>query len=120
MERLGFVCQPHGFQLERGGHHVAHRVGQVEVPVAAYGKVPEDTTGRMVITVTKDEKLFIGSIPVTFDQLTQRIQLEFEANPKLRLLIRADGDVKYKVNQEITVACAEIGARDLIYSVFEE
>jgi biopolymer transport protein ExbD len=95
---------------------------KVEVPSAAYGKVPEDTTGRLMISVTKEEKYFIGSDPEPKDieQIKETIALWLDADPKLRILIRADGDVKYKVNEEITVACAEVGAQDLIYSVFEE
>ena len=95
---------------------------QVDVPTAAYGKVPEDTTGRLMISVTKDEKYFIGSDPEpkTIEQITLRIEQEINADPKLRDLIRSDGETKYKVNEKITVACAEVGAQDLIYSVFEE
>ncbi|MDF7808165.1 biopolymer transporter ExbD [Pontiellaceae bacterium B12219] len=95
---------------------------QVDVPTAAYGKVPEDTTGRLMISVTKDEKYFIGSDPEpkTIEQITLRIEQEINADPKLRVLIRSDGETKYKVNEKITVACAEVGAQDLIYSVFEE
>ena len=95
---------------------------KVEIPLAAYGKVPEDTTGRLMISVTKEEKYFIGSDPreKTIEEIKETIGQWLEADPELRILIRADGDVKYKVNEEITVACAEVGAQDLIYSVFEE
>lgn len=95
---------------------------KVEIPNAAYGKVPEDTTGRLMISVTKEEKYFIGSDPreKTIEEIKETIGQWIEADPELRILIRADGDVKYKINEEITVACAEVGAQDLIYSVFEE
>lgn len=95
---------------------------KVDIPLAAYGKVPEDTTGRLMISVTKDEKYFIGSDPEAkdIDQIKETIGQWIEADPELRILIRADGDVKYKINEEITLACAEVGAQDLIYSVFEE
>ncbi|MDZ8120217.1 ExbD/TolR family protein [Pontiella agarivorans] len=95
---------------------------KVDIPMAAYGKVPEDTTGRLMISVTKDEKYFIGSDPEPkdIDQIKETIGQWIESDPELRILIRADGDVKYKVNEEITLACAEVGAQDLIYSVFEE
>ncbi|QBG47196.1 biopolymer transporter ExbD [Verrucomicrobia bacterium S94] len=95
---------------------------KVDIPAAAYGKVPEDTTGRLMISVTKDEKYFIGADPEPkdIDQIKETIEQWLEADPDLRILIRADGDVKYKVNEKITIACAEVGAQDLIYSVFEE
>ena len=95
---------------------------KVDIPLAAYGKVPEDTTGRLMISVTKEEKYFIGADPEPkdIDQIKETIGQWIEADPELRILIRADGDVKYKINEEITIACAEVGAQDLIYSVFEE
>ncbi|MDF7824745.1 biopolymer transporter ExbD [Pontiellaceae bacterium B12227] len=95
---------------------------KVKIPTAAYGKVPEDTTGRLMISVTKDEKYFIGSDPraKTIEQVQLQIETEINADPELRILIRADGDTKYKVNEKITLACAEVGAQDIIYSVFEE
>lgn len=95
---------------------------QVAIPTAAYGKVPEDTTGRLMISVSKDGKYFIGSDPTerTIEEVQDRIEMEINADPELRILVRADADTKYKVNEKVTVACAEVGAQDLIYSVFEE
>jgi len=93
---------------------------QVEIPKAAYAKVPEDTTGRLVVSVNKDDKLFVGPMPVTLDQLQEQLAIEIEADPNLRILIRAGSNVKYKTNEKIMMACAEVGASDLIYSAFEE
>ena len=92
----------------------------VEIPDAAYAKVPEDTTGRLVVSVNKDDKMFIGPMPVDIEQLKERLEIELEADPNLRILIRSGGDVKYKTNEKIMIACAEVGASDLIYSAFEE
>jgi biopolymer transport protein ExbD len=95
---------------------------QVAIPKASYGKVPEDTTGRLMISVNKEGEYFIGadSTPRSIEDVQDRIEMEINADPKLRILIRADAETKYKVNEKITVACAEVGAQDLIYSVYEE
>jgi biopolymer transport protein ExbD len=95
---------------------------QVSVPKASYGKIPEDTTGRLMISVSKKGEYFLGSDPTprSIDQVRDQIEMEINADPELRILIRSDGETKYKVNEKITVACAEVGAQDLIYSVFEE
>ncbi len=95
---------------------------KVDIPTAAYAKVPEDTTGRLMITVSKDEKFFLRSnkTPVTLEELKDAIAAEIEADPKLRILIRADSSAKYKVTEKVTRVCAEVGAQDLIYSAFEE
>ena len=96
---------------------------KVEVPFAAYAIVPEDTTGRMIVTVTKDEKIFVGSAPDPIqglDALRERITTEIKANPKLRILLRCDADTKYKINEKVMNVCASVGAADLIFSAFEE
>lgn len=90
------------------------------IPAAAYAKVPEDTTGRIVVSVNKDDTMFIGPMEVDIDELKERLEIELEADPNLRILIRSGADVKYKINEKIMVACADVGANDLIYSAFEE
>ncbi len=92
----------------------------VQIPKAAYAKVPKDTTGRLVISVNKDDKMFIGPMPVDFRQLENKMALEIEADPNLRILIRSGKEVKYKTNEKIMMTCAKVGASDLIYSAFEE
>ncbi len=94
----------------------------IEVPAAVYAKVPEDETGRFAITVNTDGDLFIGpaSDQVTMEQLTDRMRSEVEADPEIRIVIRADRKVKYSTNEKIMEACAEAGANDLIFAAFEE
>jgi len=92
----------------------------VKIPKAAYAKVPEDTTGRLVVSVNKDDEMFVGPMPVTIEQLKERLEIELEADPNLRILIRSGKEVKYKTNEKIMEACAAVGANDLIYSAYEE
>ena len=93
---------------------------QVEIPDAVYAKVPDDTTGRLMITVRADERYFIGRVEVSFDEMKEKLALEIKKDPNMRVLIRSDAQTKYKVNEKVMTACAEIGANDLIYSAFEE
>lgn len=94
----------------------------VEVPSAAYAVVPEDETGRYIITVNREGKLFVGpaSELVTIDELKEQIVAELEKDNKLRILIRADGQTKYEENEKIMMACADVGANDMIFAAFEE
>ncbi|MCK5675778.1 MAG: biopolymer transporter ExbD [Verrucomicrobia bacterium] len=92
----------------------------VRIPQAAYAKIPENTTGRLVVSVKKDNKIFVGPMPVTLEQLTEQLASSMDADPNLRILIRSDREVKYKTNEKIMLACAEVGASDLIYSAYEE
>ncbi len=91
----------------------------VEIPDAVYAKVPEDETGRFSITVDADGNLFVGIEQVTLLELKERLEPELEFDPELRIVIRADGNMKYKVSEEIMLACAEVGANDLIFAAFE-
>lgn len=92
----------------------------VDLPQAVYAKVPEDVTGRVIISINKNGELFAGSQQVSIDQLQELLRTEIDVNPKLRVMIRADGDVKYKINEDVMAACADVGAVDLIYSAFEK
>ena len=94
----------------------------MEIPDATHAKVSEDTTGRFMITVKRDESLYLGADPISkeIDDVKERIETEINANPRLRILIRADGSVPYEVNEKIMNACAEVGALDIIFSVFEK
>lgn len=94
----------------------------INIPSAVYAKVPEDETGRYIITVTRDGDLFVGpgAEQVTIDDLKKQIAAELEANEKLRILIRADGQTKYEETEKIMEACAEVGANDMIFAAFEK
>lgn len=91
----------------------------VEIPSAPHAVVPEDDTGRFEISVQEDGTVFVGQTPVTMEELKQRISPELEANPELRIWIRADRQSLFRHSEAIMEACAEIGAIDLIFAAFE-
>ncbi len=92
---------------------------KVLVPEAAAAtKPPEDD--RLMVSITKDDEFFFRLQKVDFDELAIKIQQEFEANPELRILIRADAETKYKTNEKVMMACAEVGAVDIIFAATEE
>jgi biopolymer transport protein ExbD len=94
----------------------------IEIPSAVYAKVPEDETGRYIITMNRDGELFVGpaSEKVTIEELKEKVAAELEADDELRILIRADRKVRYEEDQKIMEACAEVGASDMIFAAFEE
>jgi biopolymer transport protein ExbD len=93
---------------------------EVTIPTAEYGKVPDDTKGRLMLSVDKDGKIYAGLEEMNIEQLKERITVELELNPNVKILVRADENVQYKTNKEIMLACAEMGAVDIIYATFEE
>lgn len=93
---------------------------EVLIPKSSYAKVPEDTKGRMMLSVDANNQVYVGLEPVDIEQLKAAIEVELELNPELRILIRADHRVEYKTCKEIMIACGDVGATDLIYATFEE
>ena len=93
---------------------------KVLIPSAINAKVPEDSKNRLMITITDDEKYFIRQNLVSFEELQKYLADEVNKNPKLRVLITADQDLKYKVSEKVMNICADVGANDLIYAVLEK
>ena len=92
----------------------------IKLPEAKSAKVPENTKGRVMITVDANSQIYIGMTPITIEELKEIISEELDLDPALRVLVRADGAVEYKTNKDIMIACGEVGATDLIYATFEE
>ena len=63
---------------------------EVEIPESNYAKVPEDTKGRMMLSVDANNIICVGTLPVTIDELKDLVETELDLNPDLRVLIRAD------------------------------
>ena len=95
---------------------------KIEVPSALYAKVPEDETGRAMITLTIEGKMYVGPTQklVNLDELKEWIGLELETDEDIRILIRADRMVEYRDTEKIMEACAEVGASDMIFAAYEE
>ena len=93
---------------------------KVELPESRAAKVPEDIKGRVVLSVDANNQIYIGMVPVTLEELKEFVSKQLDEDPNLRIMIRADKRVKYKVCKKIMAACGEVGATDLIYAAYEE
>jgi biopolymer transport protein ExbD len=92
----------------------------IDVPVATHSKQPDDTTGRVEVTVIPDGTFWLSPTDmITVDELKELLKPRLEADPELRVLIRADKNVKFKANEELMEACGEVGVVDLIFTAFE-
>ena len=92
----------------------------VAIPAATHAKVPDDTKGRMMLSVDADNQVYVGTNPVDLEQLKELLSDELDLEPELRVLIRADQQVEYETLKDLMTACGEVGATDLIYATFEE
>jgi biopolymer transport protein ExbD len=96
---------------------------KVMVPEAAAATKPtDDIENRLMISVSKNDPpdYYFRNQKLEYEELAIKIQQEFEANPELRILIRSDAQTKYKVTEKIMMACAEVGAVDIIFAATEE
>jgi biopolymer transport protein ExbD len=93
---------------------------EVKLPEAKHAKVPEETKDRMMLSVDADNQIYVNTTPVDIKELKELITQELDLNENLRIMIRADKRVEYETNKKIMMACAEVGATDLIYASFEE
>ena len=81
-----------------------------------------DAENRLMITVSSDEpaKYYFRLQEMEFEELALNIEQTFEANPDLRILIRSDSETKYKATEKVMMACAKVGAVDIIFAATEE
>ncbi|MDF7826022.1 biopolymer transporter ExbD [Pontiellaceae bacterium B12227] len=93
---------------------------EIEIPESSHAKVPDDTKNRMMLSIDANNQVYVGTTPVSVEELKVQIDTEMNLNPELRILIRADQRVEYKTCKDIMIACGEVGATDLIYATFEE
>lgn len=93
---------------------------ELDLPAASSSKVAEDVTGRLVVSIDTDEQLYIGAQAVSEERLRKHLANEIKANPDLRVFIRSDEAVPYRMNKKLMKMCADVGAVNLIYAAFEE
>lgn len=92
----------------------------VELVSATEAKAPEETKGRMQVSVNADEVLFIGPAPVSIEELKEQVGQEMEIDPETRIFLRVDRTVPYVLTKKIMNTLSEVDALDLIFATFEE
>lgn len=92
----------------------------VELPSATAAKVSEDTTGRIQVSIDRTQQIYIGAKPVTMEELRTKLAAELAADPNIRIFLRTDQDVPYRMTKKIMNACVEVGTLDLIFATYEE
>jgi len=99
----------------------------VEVPTAESAAIAGDQEDRFMISISKSEDPlnkyylpFDAHNPVPWEQLVMAVQDAVNANPDVRIVVRADNQVPFKETEKLMKACAEAGAYNMIFSAFEE
>lgn len=92
---------------------------KLDLPESAEAKVPEDLTGRGVVSVDAGGRVYLGATPVELDGLTDAVRAELARRPGLRVLVRAEHTVAFREIRKVLRACAEAGAGEVIYATFQ-
>ncbi len=83
----------------------------VELPSVAATNTPVKDA-KLIVTVTKDEKILFGE-----DDVTSRVEAELAQNPRVQkekeLYIRADKDARYEVVARVVAAARSAGVASL-------
>lgn len=93
---------------------------EIEIPEADKSKIPEETKGRMQVSLQESGDIFVGLAPVTLEQLGQRVRNDNNTIPGFRVYLRADANVAHEHVQDVMQTCAENGVFDIIFATFQE
>jgi biopolymer transport protein ExbD len=88
----------------------------LEIPIAEEASVPEEQRDRQFISIQADGTLFFGAMPIDYDELAERLVRSLDANPSMRVYLRADATAPHRYINDVMAACAEAGIFDLIFA----
>ena len=90
----------------------------IKLPLASNGVLPEDQSNRDIISIDAEGQYFIGQKPATKSELAAYLKRRFEANPPLRLYVRADKGTPGRQIKELMQMAAEAGAVNVIFGSY--
>jgi biopolymer transport protein ExbD len=97
----------------------SQRTIELDLPESEESQVPEDASGRGILSVDAEGKYYIGEEIRTLEQIKAAISARIQANPELQIQIRADRATEYSHVQKLLKTAAESGAYEIIYATYE-
>jgi biopolymer transport protein ExbD len=92
---------------------------EIDLPESAESKVPENLSGRGIVSVKEDGSIYMGARAVSLEELRVEVSRALRETPDLRVQVRADALTRFENIQTVLKACAEAGAVDVIYSTYQ-
>jgi biopolymer transport protein ExbD len=106
---------------------------EMKIPEAAAAKIPEDRSGRLVISIeyqpdsSVESRLFLGATPMEEDAMKEYMTTANERymagvgnGERLRLFLRAHVDEDHKEVRRVMQLAADAGIIDIIFASHEE
>jgi biopolymer transport protein ExbD len=92
---------------------------EVTIPVAEAAIIPEEQTGRFIISIDESGQIFAGITAVSEQELPAVIQQNIPLFDNFRVLVRADANARHQRVRAVLDACAAVGALDVIFANFQ-
>lgn len=92
---------------------------EIEMPVSENSVVPEEFGGRSTITITRDGSLYSGPFLTDLQGLADTLVAEREANPQMKVYVRADQFTEHQYVNDVMQTCAAIGIYNIIFAAYQ-
>ena len=92
---------------------------ELELPESEESIVPEDASGRGILSVDAAGAYYIGDQPHTLESIHTAIRARIQSDPTTQVQVRADQATKYAAVQRLLKAAAEAGAYEIIYATYQ-
>ena len=99
----------------------ADRAKKLDLAESSQSDVPdaEDLPNRGTISLDAEGIIYLGTNSVSLSQMQSSMKSSLEANPELRIHLRADQATPYSEIKKVLKACAEVGAYEVIYATYQ-
>lgn len=91
---------------------------EVQLPVAATAKIPDDTSQRVIINIDAAGDYFIGNGRANKAAMAAYLDKRFQNFPPLRIYLRADRATPAKKIKEFMKLAATAGAQHVIFGSY--
>jgi len=97
----------------------AQRQVELDLPESEESKVPEDASGRGILSVDAEGVYYLGDEARSLEEVQTAIRARLRADPELQVQVRADQETEYEAVRKLLKAAAEAGAYEIIYATYE-
>jgi biopolymer transport protein ExbD len=92
---------------------------ELDLPESFESKVPEDVSGRGILSVDANGDYYIGDQRMVLEDIAVAIRSRLREQPDLRVQVRADRASEFGAIQALLKTAAEAGAFEIIYATYE-
>lgn len=99
----------------------ADRAKKLDLAESSQSDVPdaENLPNRGTISLDAAGVIYLGTEAVSLGDMQSTMKASLEANPELRIHLRADQATPYGEIKKVLKACAEVGAYEVIYATYQ-